>query len=196
MSQIAIDIVLLPDESAQSTCRKINKSIGWKLDFTNTWKTPHISLLMGTIEESQLDDIQKILKEVIRNYSPINLTWEFHPYVIPQTWEDSNSFKLERHSNIIKLFSDISEHIRPNLWYENISAEMFYCPNEVEPPSMFWVKSFENKTPEGYSPHISLWIWKLKWSFKEKIEIWAKTLAVYQLGNYCTCDNKLFEIDL
>jgi len=46
MSQIAIDIVLIPDEGIQKVCRDINQNIAGKIDFINTRKIPHISLMM------------------------------------------------------------------------------------------------------------------------------------------------------
>jgi hypothetical protein len=43
---IAIDIVLIPDNKTTYICKEINTSCNSKIDFTNTKKIPHISLLM------------------------------------------------------------------------------------------------------------------------------------------------------
>lgn len=77
-----------------------------------------------------------------------------------------------------------------------MSTNMFYMPEEVEDVSMKWVKWFEKRTVEEYSSHITLWIWELKWDNPNVFCFWADKIAIYQLWNYCTCNNKLFEIGL
>jgi hypothetical protein len=196
MWKVVIDIVLLPDEKAQKICRDMNKNIWGKIDFTNTWKVPHISLMMGVIDEAKIWKLETILQSITHDYSPIIAQSNLRAYNISTTWEDGYSFELEEHKDTTNLFKDISTQIRPMLGYENISTDMFYMPEEVEDQSVIWVKWFENRTPEEYSSHITLWIWELKWDNPNVFRFEANRIAVYQLGNYCTCDNQLFEINL
>ncbi len=196
MSKIVIDIVLLPDNGIQKICREVNKAIWWKIDFTNTGKTPHISLLMGAVEESQLKELNQKLINISQKYSKISLTGKLKNYTIRDTGETLYAYDLEKNAEILKMFTEISTEIRPILEYENISTDMFYQPEEVEEQSIVWVKWFQNRTPEEYSGHITLGIWELDGESANMIHFEALKIAVYQLGNYGTCDNQLFEIDL
>jgi len=196
MKKIAIDIVLLPDAWAQKICREINQSIWWKIDFVKTWKVPHISLMMWVLHEDKLEEIFQLITEISKNISPMELRWKLRKYTIWNTWETGYSYELEENETVTEIFSEICEKIRPKLEYKNISQDMFYMPEEVEEQSCIWVKWFENRTADQYSSHITLWIWELQSEQANKIYFIAPKLAVYQLGNYCTCDNKLFEIEL
>lgn len=196
MTQKAIDIVLLPDEGIQKICREVNQNIGGKIDFIGTWKTPHISLLMGIMNDEQLSEIQEKLLNIVQKYSEIVLTWRLRKYTIWNTWETGYSYELDENEDVKNLFSDIIREIRHLLHYEGISTDMFYTPEEVEEQSCIWVKGFEDRTVEEYSSHITLGIWELQGDNPDMIQFTTNTLAVYQLWNYCTCDNKLFELKL
>ena len=196
MKKIAIDIVLLPDEWIQKICREVNQDIGWKIDFVRTWKVPHISLMMWILHEDQIQEIFQILTEISKSISQMELTGKLKQYTIWNTWETGYSYELEESESVTKLFSEICEEIRPMLEYKNISKDMFYMPEEVEEQSIVWVEWFEKRSVEEYSSHITLWIWKLISEHANMIHFTAPKLAVYQLGNYCTCENKLLEIEL
>ena len=73
---------------------------------------------------------------------------------------------------------------------------MFYKPEEVGEQSFVYIKWFKNKTIDEYSSHITLGIWKLTWDLPNMIHFNIPKLAIYQLWNCCTCENKLFEINL
>jgi hypothetical protein len=188
--------VLLPNEKAQRVCRDVNSSIGGKIDFTNTWKTPHISLLMWVVDEDKISQIQEVLEKIFQKYSPIITTSHLKTYIISNTWETGHSFELDKHQEVDSLFQDIVTQVRPMLEYKNISTDMFYMPEEVEKQSIEWIKWFENKAVEQYSSHITLWIWELTWDNPNMFCFESNKIAVYQLGNYCTCENKLFEMHL
>jgi hypothetical protein len=196
MSKIAIDIVLLPDERAQTICRAVNQYIWGKIDFNATWKVPHISLMMWVVEEWKILQIFEILTEISKYFFLVNLRWLLKKYTIWNTGETGYSYELEENISIKKIFSEICEKIRPQLEYKDIALDMFYMPEEVEQQSVLWVKWFEERVVEEFSSHITLGIWELTWEHAKVIHFSTPKLAVYQLGNYCTCENKLFEINL
>lgn len=195
MSKIAIDIVLLPDNKTQDLCWEVNKNIWGKIDFTNTWKTPHISLLMWLVDEWDLERVQERLTNVSQEYSKIQLTWRLRKYVISNTDETWYSYELDHNEQVKIIFEELIARIRPLLGYEDISSENFFEPEQVEEQSFPWVEWFKNRTIEEYSSHITLWIWELKWENPSVVNFSTDTLAIYQLWNYCTCENELFEIN-
>ncbi len=199
MKQIAIDIVLLPDEKAQEICKKVNQQIWWeekKIDFIQTGKTPHISLIMGIMNEVDAEKIADVLSHISKNFSAIKLKGKIRKYIIQNTGEAWASFELEKSKQVSNLFIQISEKIKPYLDYNNISTNMFYMATEVEKQSCIWLEGFKNRTSEEYHSHITLWIGDTSNLPEQEISFTAETLAIYQLGNYCTCENKLFEIAL
>ena len=191
-----IDIVLLPDEKAKRICEDVNQNIWGKIDFIHTNKNPHISLLMWVMEESKLNKIKETLIDISKEYYPITLTWKLEKHIIPETGEVCHFYELDKNEHVGKLFWDISKQIKPQLEYNNITTNLFYQPEEVEEQSIVWVKWFEMKNIDTYNGHITLWIWDLKWENPSAIDFEAKKIAIYQLGNYCSCDNQLFELDL
>jgi len=197
MKKIAIDIVLLPDEWIQKICREVNQDIGWKIDFVRTWKVPHISLMMWVIDKEGLEEIFQTITEISKNIFPIELVWRLDAeYFLEDMEENLVSYWIVDNSRLKEIFLELSQGIRPMLEYKNISKDMFYMPEEVEEQSIIWVEWFEKRSVEEYSSHITLWIWKLISEHANMIHFTAPKLAVYQLGNYCTCENKLFEIEL
>jgi hypothetical protein len=72
---------------------------------------------------------------------------------------------------------------------------MFYDENNIEDITYAWVDWYKKKLIET-NFHITLGIWEYNWIINEKFEFNLNKIAVFQLWNYCTCKNKLFETEI
>jgi hypothetical protein len=152
--------------------------------------------MMWIIDESELDILTSRLTIISKKYSAITENATLKKYSIWNTWETGYSYQLWKNIHVTKLFKEINSNIKPLLNYKDMNVEMFFTPTEVEDQSLIWLWWFQHRTVQEYSSHITLWIWEISWVYKKEINITTPRIAVYQLGNYCTCENKIFEIRL
>jgi len=189
--KIAIDIVLLPDEKTEKISREINKECNWEIDFENSWKVPHMSLLMWLIYKDQL----QILCDWIEKLPQINYAWEsrLDNYFSESLWKYIPCISISKNEALKNIFSLLQTKIKPLLNYEWINKEMYIDSDLVNTRSLEWLLSFQNMTFDEYSGHITLWISDTEIYKKNTGTVWLERLAVFQLWNYNTCTNKLFE---
>ena len=76
MSRIAVDVVLLPDETMTNRAIEINaelvKKFGDKIVLNKANCLPHISLAMGCVEEADITSIGKVLEAIAKETPPGN----------------------------------------------------------------------------------------------------------------------------
>ncbi len=77
MSDIAIDIVLLPEKAAADMAieanRKLVEKFGDEIVLGKSKCLPHISLAMGCMDESNIAQISEVLESISKNYKPMDL---------------------------------------------------------------------------------------------------------------------------
>jgi len=188
--KIAIDVVLLLTEDIKNICKKINSKLNWKIDFNNSNKIPHISIIMWVIEKKNIEKIKEIIEEINKNLWEIEIKWKIENYIISETKENILSIKIEKNDKIIKYFLTLKEILWKYFSYD-VKLNMFYNHKEVEIISTSWVKWYWKKTENNFDPHITLWIWNLKNEINKIFSFETNGLWLYQLWNYCTCSNKL-----
>ena len=86
MSRIAVDVVLLPDETITHRAIEINaelvKRFGNKIVLNKENCLPHISMAMGCLEETDIASVEKVLEEIAKEtslpYLPIEASFMQH----------------------------------------------------------------------------------------------------------------------
>jgi len=201
-NKIVVDIALIPSEPIVKLAVELNRSRSFpdtvKEDYVLDAKTciPHITLLMGLISRDQLVEVTIKLSSIVEKFSALNLratgfTSSPHP--------DGKIFStlvIEKSPDIQKLHETILEELKPFFSWDGVGKEMFYSPPPVRGISSFWVKGFgKNSVRENYEPHISLGFAELKQELVP-VQFIASKLALCHLGNYCTCRDVLWFIEL
>jgi len=199
MKKIAINIVLLP------TKRMINKIIviNKKLLKTNKNKIilgdkinlPHISLCMGGVHENEVDKVIKEVDIISNNFSQFNFKGKLKAQI------SSNNEKITwlvilNKKKIQELHEIVMKKMRNYLNYD-IKNYMFYNPQEVEQSTMSWVRDYSNMyyDPSQFEPHITVGVGEIE-NYKEIFNFSSSKIAIFQLGNYCTCKKLIYSTKL
>jgi 2'-5' RNA ligase len=150
MSQLAIDIVLLPPSDIMDQAIAINKQFpNDPIQLNKTDCLPHISLCMGVAQEEDLAKIEEIINETIREFSPLSLT-------IENINKQYSSFYIKHNEQLQRLHEKIMENFAAYLSYD-ADTTMFYSPPTVVEKTLYWVTTYkETSSRDKYHPHITL----------------------------------------
>jgi hypothetical protein len=192
-SQLAIDIVLFPpDQVAKELIAfsdDLNSKYGEKIHLNTVDCFPHISLLMGVATANNLEKVTEQLAEIASQTLPLEMTISGTKYS-----KNSTSINVVKTSELIGLQEIILERISPLLTY-NPTTEMFF--DEPEPLAIKWVAEFlTNSTGEAFDPHFTVGPPGQGETYMGTSSCTASTLAVCQLGNYCTCKKVLYQVPI
>lgn len=190
MAHIAIDIVLRLPQKLEDEIIAVNNT------YFETGKTkiklgkidyiPHISLLMGVIDEKHIGDVAKRMQEISGQFDAIKLHI---------TNFENNSIQIARDTKIQEIHETILEHIGPFL-VETEVRDDFFVPNtsgnKIEEGFKNYVASFiDDASLENFDPHITTHV-----EVPEKNQLpkqfTSTTLGLYQLGDYGTIRKELF----
>lgn len=200
-SMLAVDIVLIPPRAIREKAIQFNKKFvaSAESDFLLDHQTciPHISLLMGAVPEKQLGELQLELERIADKTAAIQLTIPAYAVSILPNKKYVSSLIIEKNLELQKLHEDLLKETLPLLKHTAISKEMFFqdtsCILEF---SVSWVKRFVlDSSKKNYQPHITLGLGEVQ-GVPLPMKFKASELALYQLGNYCTCRKKLWSNEL
>lgn len=186
MKKIAVDIVLLPPKKITDLCIKVNRQDPKRnltLDKTN--HLPHITVLMGVIEKSNIKIVNKILKHIISDFSPINIE------LIGFSCTMNGVIKIcvidtKVSTQLLNLQKQVLHEMKPYLIKGKIDKTMFY-DKDISAGSLNWVKAFPKaELGRNYKPHITLHTTNPKYD-KLPIKFTASKIALCHLGHFCTC---------
>jgi len=191
MSQIAIDIaILLPPkvaEAAISFSDLLCQKYGERMHLNTTDCLPHISLVMGVVLESDLEDVNRIVAEAKMKFLPLELE-----ITGVKSTKNSTSLEIERTLELEELQEDLLNKLTPFLSYEP-TEEMF--AEAPEPKALSWVAEFHsNSTGENFKPHITIGPASEYETYDGPLTFKGSELAICQLGNYCSCKKLLATI--
>ena len=190
--KIAIDVVLLL--SAEMTAKVIE--INRELIKNNTNKIvlnahdclPHISLCMGVIDDTNLLQVRAKLGSISTNLSPLQLSAENIRADVITTGEKVSGLRIKGEPSLQKLQVAVMDALWPYLTYD-VDANMLHNPQEVEEVTFTWIKGYAKKyeDPSLFHPHITAGVGETN-TFNDEFPMSfdASTLALCQLGNYCT----------
>lgn len=206
MTKIVVDVALLFPANLEKKLIKINHSL--KRDYSpakiylneeNCF--PHISLLMGVIDESQLEGIAKKLDYLASKFNPPklninNIELETLPTKDKEVY--ISGISLKKNSLILELHRSVVENLKEFLSEGEINERMMYASIEIDAkdtPWMFqYIQNFlKNSSYEKFNPHITIGDGVLKKQRGTPKGLTASRIAICQLGNYCTCRKILYE---
>jgi 2'-5' RNA ligase len=199
MARIAIDVVLLPSDQMTDYAIEVNrellKTFDNKIILNNENCLPHISLAMGCIDEKDISDIEKILRDIAKRYSFSELrVVGIRAETIP-TGKKVLGFNVEKTKELQLLHEEVMKGLAPYFTYD-VTTAMLFSPPEVEETTLFWIKSYPEKSSfENFSPHITIGFGETD-KVEVPIKFAASKLALCHLGNYCTCRKVLVSIEL
>ena len=198
MSKKAVDIVLLPDEKITAEVIKANEKLvekfGKRIVLNAADCLPHISLAMGCIDESNIADIEKILKRIAKRHPLAELEIADVEVGTNAVGEKVSSFKVQKNDQLQSLHEEVMQALVPFFRYQ-VADDMIY-DSEVELSTLFWIRDYQDKSSlSHFSPHITI-----GYGQTEEISppggFTASSLALCHLGNHCTCRDVLISIPI
>ena len=192
---MGVDFVLLPNTDALSTIIALNQKISQpgqrKIKLSTRQNLPHISLLMGGIKRSQLNDINEKLQKIAANNSIFKLN-----VAIIQYKNECSSLDIVNIPVLQQLHENLVYQMQDILIYP-VEANMLSTNERVEISTLNWINSYlENNSFQKFWPHITLGFGQLPPQVEIPEYIICDKLAVFQLGNHCTCNLSLLRHSL
>ncbi len=197
MSRKAVDIVLLPDEAMTDKAIKVNAKLVRKycseivLDKSNC--LPHISLVMGCIEDGDIGAAGKILEEIAEQ-NPMGKLKVIGVQVTENAkGEKVSAFKVEKTPQLQAIHERVSQELARYFSYA-VTGNMIYGNDEIAETTLLWIKNYREKSSfEKFSPHITIGYGQAE-ALARLIEFRASQLALCHLGNHCTCRKVLASV--
>jgi hypothetical protein len=201
MSNLAIDIALLPPDDIMNRCIEINQTFPKYSDADEYIQhketcVPHVTLAMGLVDEEKLPEIIKELEEIKKDFSPLELTTHDIKTSTLSNDKQVSEFLIQKTSKLQNLHNAVMDMISAFFSDDSVTKEMFFPPPPLDEGTPRWVKNFvRTSSREKYRPHITLGLGIPK-NVKVPINFTASTLALCHLGNYCTCRKILFSTEI
>ncbi len=199
MKKYAVDVVLLPPEDiilrAIELNRELVRSNPSKIVLDRDTCVPHISLSMGVLDDSMREAFQSELAKIAERYTPFQLRCEgIYSEEIP-TGEKVSGIAIEDAKELYGLHTDVMKSSDEYLTHDAV-AETVYSPPSVDDITLRFINLYRAKSAyKNFRPHITLGVGEM-YDADFLIQFSASKLALFQLGNYCTCRKKFFEIGL
>jgi 2'-5' RNA ligase len=200
MTRIAIDVALLPSEEMMEKAIEINQELRQnneeKIILSKEGCLPHISLCMGVIDTTALPEVNKILTDIAEDLTPLNLSAAKIYAVTSPTGEKISGIRIASNDRLQKLHENIMNKLKPYLSYD-VAVSMLYQSSNVEEVTLSWIRRYADNhdNPSLFNPHITVGIGETD-KFVFPINFTASTIALCQLGNYCTCQKVITKFEL
>jgi len=199
MTKIAISIVLLLSKEMASKIIEINKELlktnKRKIILGNTVNLPHISLCMGSVNKIEISQITKSINEISNNFTQFSFEGKLNVQTAT-TCEKIIWLEIMNKDKVQK----IHEIVMNTIWkYLNSEIEnyMFVHPSEVEKETISWIKHYSDlyKKPSLFAPHITVGVGDTI-KYNRTFNFASSKIAIFQLGNYCTCKELIYSTGL
>ena len=199
MTKIAINIALLPAEKMAREIIEINKELlktnKNKIILGKIVNQPHISLCMGGINTIELPQIIKSIDEISTNFIEFNFQGKLSIHSVSDH-EKILWLKITKDDKIQKMHETVMKRVWKHLNY-NIETYMLADSEKVEEKTISWIRKYSNfyETPSLFIPHITIGIGN---TFKSKraFNFSSSKIAIFKLGNYCTCKELIYKTSL
>lgn len=199
--KISVDIVLLPPPEIMDLCFELNKEIvtrGGDITIFDREKCiPHISMLMGVIDQDELWLIIADLNYMAQEICPIDLTIEELLLIQTSLGDNNYSFTLNKPDSLRQLHHTLFSKFFNRLSFDP-TLDTIYPDPTPEEVTLWRIRKFAERSDfTKFSPHITLGVGgDAELSFVWKREFITSQIGIYHLGNYCTCAKELSRIDL
>jgi len=190
MTQIAIDVALLPEARIARLAIEVNRKLvggGKGIVLDESACLPHISLAMGCMERCQTDSIGKTLTAVVRDCVLDELTITGIVTVLNAAGEPNSLFAVAKTRALQTLHERIMMAMEPYMSRE-VTADMIWGDDEPAPSTPAWVRDYREKAAfAAFFPHITIGYGTVAEPMTFPIRFVARQIALCHLGNHCTC---------
>ena len=191
----AIDFVLLPSEKDIRDVIGLNRSLiqpsDRQITLSPDGNLPHLSLLMGGLPLNRLELATKELKSLAEPLRKIILRIDkiaCRNDCSSLTFENGRDLQ-PLHEILLTTYGEMLE--------KEVQREMFNNSTAISESSVTYVNSYRQQSiREHFWPHITLGYGKLPDHVSIPKAITLDKIGIYQLGNHCTCEKKIFTITL
>jgi 2'-5' RNA ligase len=194
MDRLAVDIVLLPPDHFISRAIELNRELirsnPPKIELNNNNCIPHISLAMGVLKHTDREQIVRDLRTIAAEYDPLTIQCiGIYAVEIP-TGEKVSGIAIENSEELYTLHKDVME-LGAGYLTHDATLDMVYAQPEAEEITLHFINRYpEYSAYERFVPHITLGIGEMvDPGFSD--EFIVPEMAIFHLGNYCTCRKKL-----
>jgi len=190
MTQIAIDVALLPEARIARLAIEVNRKLvggGKGIVLDESACLPHISLAMGCMERCQTDSIGKTLTAVVRDCVLDELTITGIVTVLNAAGEPNSLFAVAKTRALQTLHERIMMAMEPYMSRE-VTADMIWGDDEPAPSTLAWVRDYREKAAfAAFFPHITIGYGTVAEPMTFPIRFVGRQIALCHLGNHCTC---------
>jgi len=198
-----MDIVLIPSGKIMDWCLEINKRSflreKGRFHMSTEDFVPHISLLLGCVSSDSIPTITNGLKRILQGIHPINITSE-GVMLVKKNDGNRGMFSVEASDELRNLHEKVIEKFKQDVVKCN-STEVFYDGKKgISDISKSNINTFiELCAYENFHPHINLGSFdsdKYCKDIRFPISSLADEVALFHVGDGCTCREKLFSFKL
>lgn len=194
-NKIAIDIVLLlPDDMNKVICDLSSKIIPPKnakpyvLDNVNYF--PHVSLLMGTALESEIESIKEKLEPIFKKYIPFEINFTN----IDTSHQEFPGLVIEKTQELINLRSEIADVIH----LDNCATKEMFFDFDISDSAVDFVNNYREKKlddKDKFELHTTLGFGDVNLlDINLPLKTTVNTLAIYHLGYCLSCRKVLAKV--
>ena len=221
MAKLAVDVVLLPSEAMMDQAIALNRRLPGRSDqgiiLNKKDCLPHISLAMGCIEREDVPLIQTILEKIAQRFPELDLTAIAVRAVTSPAGRTVSSIEIEKTAGLQRLHEAVMSRLSPHFSY-TVSPEMFFAslahrgahraadetadatpdatPDAtVDKATISWVENYPAQSSFArFSPHITAGFGQTDYVLGP-MRFRPASIALCQLGNFCTCRRILAAAD-
>jgi len=190
MSKIAVDVVLLPDDAMTEqaiaiSARLYEKERGaFKLGREDY--LPHVTLAMGVLDEGGVEKAGEMLKKIAVETKPLSLKAEKLEALVSLVGGFVFCIEVGKSPELKNIHQKVAESFIPFLTFDS-SPDIFVEPATIQEGTMRFIKNFPKKFDwNEYHPHITIGRGSAEEAFTPS-NFSTPTLALCQLGQFCTC---------
>ncbi len=199
MGQIAVDIVLLPDEAMTNRAIEINRRLITsnrpEIVLNHKDCLPHIALAMGCIDETNVTVIRQRLESLARRTSVRQLGAVGVVASVNSRGETTCLLDVEETGELQALHEHVMQEMTPFFRFD-VSETMVY-DDVVTGTTLDWIRTYPQKAGhEHFHPHITIGYGQVPPGLSFPIPFYVTRLALCHLGNHCTCRKVLAAVEL
>ena len=193
---IAIDVVLLPPAEIVERAIRANRRLSDSdIRLERRHRVPHISLAMGVIARAKMPLVEWLMEGAASRTPPLRLRL-LGAAAVPGARGHLNAwYRVNRAAALVRLHARLMSALAP--WFEARPAQPAMFAEDVSRSTRAWVDRFAREAAYSrFRPHITLGSGRPHPEPDLPRGFVARRLAVFQLGDHCTCARPLFEARL
>lgn len=199
MGTKAVDVVLLPDEAMTERAIEANRELvekyGERIVLNKEDCLPHISLVMGCVDDKDMAAVEEVLKAIAARSSSAELRVVGIRTSTNSVGEKVSVFEVEKTKELQSLHEEITEKLATYLGYD-VTRDMIYDPVEVGESTLLWIRNYREKSSfANFFAHITIGYGEIN-DFSFPLKFRSPKLALCHLGNHCTCRKVLISTEL